>query len=85
MSSEPLDVDHTVSDEPLCGEIGDRIMSEGGNAVDAAVAATFCLAVTSPHLTGLGGGGTMLLHKNRENKTVIIDFREAAPAGVEAR
>jgi gamma-glutamyltranspeptidase/glutathione hydrolase len=36
-------------------------------------------SMVAPHLTGLGGGGTMLIHRHRQNKTTVVDFREAAP------
>jgi gamma-glutamyltranspeptidase/glutathione hydrolase len=73
------DADHTVSDHPVCTELGNDILGMGGNSVDAAVAATFCMAVVAPHLTGIGGGGMMLIHINRKNESVVIDFRETAP------
>ena len=59
------DADHTISDHPLCTEAGNDILAEGGNAVDAAVAAQFCMAAVAPHVTGIGGGGVMLVHMNR--------------------
>jgi len=43
------------------------------------VASGFCLAVYEPHITSIGGGGMMLLHRHRTNKSVIIDFRETVP------
>ena len=52
---------------------------QGGNAVDAAVSSTLCLALTEPHITGIGGGGLMLIHSHRKNTSVVIDFRETAP------
>ena len=67
--------DRTASSHPKCDTVGDLVMSEGGNAVDAAVAASLCLTAVAPHQTGLGGGGVMMIHQNRPNKTVIIDFR----------
>ena len=73
------DSDKTVSDDAACSAIGDEVLSLGGNAVDAAVAATFCLAVVNPHITGIGGGGVMIIHMHRSNETVVIDFRETAP------
>ena len=62
-SPSPHMSDATVSDHPSCTDVGDRILAAGGNAVDAAVAASFCLAAVAPHMTGLGGGGVMLVHK----------------------
>ena len=50
--------------------------------MDAAVAAGLCLAVTQPHRAGLGGGGVMLIHQLRLNKSVVIDFQEKSPASL---
>ena len=68
-----------ISDVEECSNIGTEVMNQGGNAVDAAVASGFCLAVYEPHITSIGGGGMMLLHRHRTNKSVIIDFRETVP------
>ncbi len=58
-----------------------KIFLAGGNAVDAAVAASFVLAVERPHSTGLGGGGFMLFREASTQKIYAIDFRERAPIG----
>ena len=55
-------------------EVGNDILGEGGNAVDAAVAATFCMAAVAPHVTGIGGGGVMLVHMNRRSVSGLPDF-----------
>lgn len=64
----------------LASDVGARILRQGGNAVDAAVAVGFSLAVVLPRAGNLGGGGFMLLHLAKENKTLAIDYREMAPA-----
>jgi gamma-glutamyltranspeptidase/glutathione hydrolase len=67
-----------VSVHHLASDAGLGILREGGNAVDAAVATGFALAVTHPAAGNLGGGGFMLL-RTRDGKTTFLDFREKAP------
>jgi gamma-glutamyltranspeptidase/glutathione hydrolase len=69
-----------VGTEQLATEVGRRILEQGGNAVDAAVATGFALAVTYPRAGNLAGGGFMLIHLAGENRQVFIDYRETAPA-----
>ncbi|WP_438442657.1 gamma-glutamyltransferase [Kluyvera georgiana] len=59
-------------------QVGVEILRQGGNAVDAAVAVGYALAVTHPQAGNLGGGGFMLL-RTKDGKTMAIDFREMAP------
>lgn len=67
------------SQEALATRIGVDILKKGGNAVDAAVAVGFALAVTLPRAGNLGGGGFMLVHLAKDDKTIAIDYRETAP------
>jgi len=69
-----------VGPEQLASEIGNSIMQQGGNVVDAAVATGFALAVTYPRAGNLGGGGFMLIHLAETDEQVFIDYRETAPA-----
>ena len=68
-----------VSEERVATLVGLSILSQGGNAVDAAVAMGFALAVTYPKAGNLGGGGFMLVHLGKTGRTVAIDYREKAP------
>ncbi|MCZ7661165.1 MAG: gamma-glutamyltransferase [Xanthobacteraceae bacterium] len=69
-----------ASQEKLATRVGVDILARGGNAVDAAVAVGFALAVTHPQAGNLGGGGFMLVHLAGRNETAAIDYRETAPA-----
>lgn len=68
-----------VGPERLASEVGYQILQQGGNAVDAAVATGFALAVTYPRAGNLGGGGFMLVHLAQQDRQVFIDYREMAP------
>lgn len=68
-----------VSEERIATLVGLSILRQGGNAVDAAVAVGFALAVTYPKAGNLGGGGFMLVHLGKTGRTVAIDYREKAP------
>jgi gamma-glutamyltranspeptidase / glutathione hydrolase len=64
---------------PLTAQAGARVLEEGGNAVDACVAAAFASAVAESPLTGPGAGGFMLVHRARDRSTRLVDFFVAAP------
>ena len=68
-----------VSQEQTATLVGLSVLKKGGNAVDAAVAMGFTLAVTYPRAGNLGGGGFMLVHLGETGQTVAIDYREKAP------
>ncbi len=68
-----------ASAHPLATAAGEKILRQGGNAFDAAVAVTAALAVVEPSGSGLGGGGFYLLHEAGKNRTVMLDAREKAP------
>lgn len=67
-----------ASSNALASEAGIAVMKEGGNAIDAAVATGFALAVVHPQAGNLGGGGFMLI-RLRDGATHFVDFRETAP------
>ena len=69
-----------VSQNHIASQVGADILSKGGNAVDAAVAVGFALAVTLPRAGNLGGDGFMLVHVAGEAKTYALDYRSMAPA-----
>src|SRR5436305_7188224 len=71
-----------ASQEKLATHVGVGILKAGGNAVDAAVAVGFALAVTHPQAGNIGGGGFMLVHLAARNETIAIDYRETAPAAM---
>ncbi|BFU59391.1 MULTISPECIES: gamma-glutamyltransferase [Rodentibacter] len=68
-----------ASEQTLATQVGVDILKQGGNAVDAAVAVGFALAVVLPNAGNIGGGGFMVLHDAKTERNFSIDFRETAP------
>jgi gamma-glutamyltranspeptidase/glutathione hydrolase len=80
-ASQPVTAAHgmVVAQEKLAARIGRDVLAQGGNAIDAAVATGFAMAVTYPRAGNIGGGGFMLIHLADGNKDISIDYRETAP------
>ena len=68
-----------ASQHPLATQVGVKILKQGGNAVDAAVAVGFALAVVLPRAGNIGGGGFMIVHDAKKKETKAINYREKAP------
>ena len=74
-----IDQPGIASAHPLATQAGYKILEEGGNAFDAAVAVSAALSVVEPYSSGIGGGGFFLLYRSSDNFTTFVDAREVAP------
>jgi gamma-glutamyltranspeptidase/glutathione hydrolase len=79
-SPEPVKAEHgmVVTAQHLASDVGVEVLKKGGNAVDAAVAVGYALAVVYPTAGNIGGGGFMTI-RLKDGKTTFLDFRERAP------
>jgi gamma-glutamyltranspeptidase/glutathione hydrolase len=81
-AEKPVEARHgmVVAVSPPGADVGLAVLKKGGNAVDAAVATAFAMAVTYPAAGNIGGGGFMLVYPGGKRQPVVIDYRETAPA-----
>ena len=87
VTKSQLEVPHAcvTAGHPLGARVGAEILRRGGNAVDAAVATAFAMAVVEPFMSCLAGGGSMLIHRPRTGASVALDFNVEAPRRAHAR
>ncbi len=78
-SQKSFDYQAVASRHHLATDIGIEVLNRGGNAVDAAVAVAFALAVVNPSAGNIGGGGFMLIHLAEKSQNIALDYRERAP------
>lgn len=71
-----------TSQNRIASEIGANVMRQGGNAIDAAIATSFALGVVEPWMSGIGGGGYMIVRRADEENAQVVDFGMRAPAGL---
>lgn len=85
-AAQPVTANHgmVVSEHYLASQIGERVLAAGGNAIDAAVAVGYALAVVNPCCGNIGGGGFMTIHL-ASGKNIFYNFREKAPAAISSK
>ena len=66
-------------------EIGEKVLAEGGNAVDAAIAVSYALGVAQPYASGIGGGGGMLIYNPDNDEYKFYDYKDCSPFSNEKR
>ena len=74
-----------AANHPLAAKVGIDVLKRGGNAVDAAVAMAFTLAVVEPYMNGIGGRGSLVIHLHKAGKTVVVDYNIRAPLAAHPR
>ena len=79
-AAEPAPAHAVASAHPLATQAGLKVLQQGGNAFDAAIAVSAALGVVEPFSSGFGGGGFWLLHRASDGKQVMLDGRETAPS-----
>src|SRR5208337_4792209 len=85
-AGEPTFTKHVVvAQEAHAADVGRNVLRAGGNAIDAAVATAFALAVTVPEAGNLGGGGFIVSYLADRREVVTVDFRETAPRSASPR
>ncbi len=70
-----------AANHPLAADVGADVLQRGGNAVDAAVAMAFTLAVVEPYMNGIGGRGSMVAYLSKLERTIVVDYNIRAPLG----
>lgn len=71
-----------AADHPIASEVGVEVLRDGGNAIDAAIAVNAMLGVVRPYSCGLGGGGFLVVYRERTGRAWAMNARETAPPGV---